>query len=115
MNIGREDRKSPGCDNPDDNQLTPGFVLDQGIEVDFDADFCVLGNGFIPMSAKLLNKLNRTFNIRHPDWILETKRYPVLIISSGGLYGMETSPFFKDSLATYVKEGGTLICLSQQH
>lgn len=33
VNIGREDRKSPGCDNPDDNQLTPGLVLDQGIEV----------------------------------------------------------------------------------
>ncbi|MDI6734955.1 MAG: hypothetical protein QME42_01965, partial [bacterium] len=112
--IDEERRKPPGCDNPDDIPVVPGPVMDESIEVDFDADYCILGNGFIPMMAKLMNNLNRTFNIRHPDWILESKRYPVLIIPSGGLYGLETSGFFKESLAKYVEEGGTLICLAQQ-
>lgn len=40
---------------------------------------------------------------------------PVLVIPSGGLFGLENSAFFKASLDEYVKNGGTLIVFAQQH
>jgi hypothetical protein len=39
----------------------------------------------------------------------------VLVIPSGGLYGLENSAFLKAALDEYVKQGGTLIVFAQQH
>ena len=41
------------------------------------------------------------------------KHHPVLIIPSGGLYGMQGSAIFKAALDEYVKSGGTLIIFTQ--
>lgn len=48
-----------------------------------------------------------------PNDLIETSK--VLVIPSGGLYGMENSAFFKATLDEYVKQGGTLIVFAQQH
>lgn len=41
--------------------------------------------------------------------------YPILIIPSGGLYGLDKSETFRAALAEYVSLGGTLLVLDQQH
>ena len=45
---------------------------------------------------------------------LSPKMFPVLVVSSGGLYGLDASQKFKLNLEKYVKNGGTLIVFTQQ-
>jgi hypothetical protein len=40
---------------------------------------------------------------------------PVLLIPSGGLYGLENSALSRARLAAYVNGGGVVIALAQQH
>ncbi|MBI3392767.1 MAG: hypothetical protein HY039_06215, partial [Nitrospirae bacterium] len=40
---------------------------------------------------------------------------PLLVVPSGGFFGLENSAFFKALLDEYVKRGGTLVVFSQQH
>ena len=47
-----------------------------------------------------------------PLWVKEN---PVMMIPTGGLYGMENSEIFKAVLEEYVRNGGTLIVFTQQH
>lgn len=42
-------------------------------------------------------------------------QYSILIIPSGGLFGLSSSPSFRAKLEQYVSRGGTLIVFSQQH
>ena len=79
-------------------------------------DIAVLENGYFEEMTNLINRSHepvRTVSIDFSPTIVESQ--PVLVIPSGGLYGLENSEFFKASLDEYVKQGGTLIVLGQQH
>ena len=45
----------------------------------------------------------------------ELSSYPVLVISSGGLFGLSSLESFKSKLEQYVSNGGTLVIFTQQH
>lgn len=47
--------------------------------------------------------------------VASVSRCPVLIIPSGGLYGLDGVPSFKSRLESYLGGGGTLIVLDQQY
>jgi hypothetical protein len=82
------------------------------------ADVSILSEGFVDNAAELLVKrlnepireINETFI---PSLLLSTQS--VLVIPSGGLDGYENTSLLKASLDEYVKQGGTLIVLSQKH
>ncbi len=85
-------------------------------EIKGTPDVAILQNGFFEEMATLINKHHEPVRIVEESFNPEIhKTHPVLIIPSGGLYGMEKSEFFKASLEEYVKQGGTLIVFSQQH
>lgn len=81
-------------------------------------DAAILGRGFALSTSDLLQKVFlepvRRFKVSHfsPDAL---KDYPVLVIPSGGLMGLESSEGFKASLNEYVKRGGTLVVFAQQN
>ena len=85
-------------------------------EVEEIPDIAVLENGYFEEMTDLITRSHepvRTVSIGFSLSIVESQ--PVLVIPSGGLYGLENSEFFKASLDEYVKQGGTLIVLGQQH
>ena len=79
-------------------------------------DVAVFQNGYIDESTAILNKFlepaEETSVSFNP---LDITGQSVLIIPSGGLYGLENSAFLKVQLDEYVKQGGTLIVFAQQH
>ena len=100
-----------------------GLTADTASELFYDdyitsPDVAILGKGFaLAMSDLLQNKFYepiRRFTVDDfsPDAL---KDYPIFIIPSGGLMGLEKSDIFKVKLDEYVKNGGTLIVFSQQH
>lgn len=82
------------------------------------ADVALLSDAFVDNAAELLLKrlrepireVKETF---HPSVLL--KNQPVLLIPSGALTGFVNSTLLKSSLDEYVKQGGTLVVLSQKH
>ncbi|MDI6751623.1 MAG: hypothetical protein QME07_02030 [bacterium] len=63
----------------------------------------------------MLKQNLETFNLRDPNADLDLfTKYPVLLIPSGGLSGLNT-PSIKQKLSDYVAQGGTIICFSQQY
>lgn len=80
-------------------------------------DIAVLANGYYNELVKLIiektgepvRTIDQSFS---PSIINEQK---ILLIPSGGLAGLSSSEIFKRKLLEFVKHGGTLICLSQQH
>jgi uncharacterized membrane protein len=76
----------------------------------------ILNNGFSKEMAILTAKCKEPTVRIEPATLLELhKSKRVIIIPSGGLYGLEKSEYFKASLDEYVKQGGTLIVFAQQH
>ena len=107
----------PDNDNPDENYdvSTPKITSNSTFNPE-TTEVAVLFKGFPLSPQKLLASFNEptvfvdaAFS---PDLMND---YPVLIIPSGGLYGLDSLPSFKSNLEQYVSNGGTLIILSQQH
>ena len=108
---------APGGDHPDET-----FSADAGnppAEPPFVSDHNAIAfkTGFYENLTSLLNKAKSSYvkaDIDTPvtDLLAASK---LLVIPSGGLYGMEKSAFFKATLDEYVKQGGTLIVFAQQH
>lgn len=106
----------PGCDHSDDNlsaaspqNLAPVPLDEEPTRV------AVLFNGFAPDASGFINAL------REPNTLVDTDfspdivaDYPVLVIPSGGLYGLENSAFFRARLEEYANRGGTIIVFDQQ-
>jgi hypothetical protein len=85
-------------------------------EIQETPDVAVLQNGYFEETTTLISRVHEPVKIVSLNFSLEMlNKHPVLIIPSGGLYGMDKSEFFKASLDEYVKRGGTLIVFSQQH
>ena len=79
-------------------------------------DVGILNNGFSKEMAILTAKLKEPTVRIPPRALLHSHRdKKLIIIPSGGLFGLENSEVFRASLDEYVKQGGTLIVLGQQH
>jgi len=109
---------TPGNDNPDES-FTVGNSLAGAIPSYFDA-FPFVGiflKGYHGSTDVLLTRLKRgCFYVKEEfDSTAVLDRVKVLVIPTGGLYGMEQSEIFKAVLGEYVRNGGTLIVFAQQH
>jgi hypothetical protein len=105
--------------NTEISQLYESFGLEQELfwrEYVAVPDVTVLENGYIRESKYVINRFFEPVRVTSPSFNpLYIKIHPILVIPSGGLYGLEDSVFFKASLDEYVKQGGTLIVFAQQH
>lgn len=107
-----------GGDNPDESYSVSEPNSSQINHAKFvpSVDIGIFSTGFMPLLFNLLNHLIQPsiiFDIEFSPSLVND--YPILIIPSGGLYGMENSYMVKSKLEEYVKSGGTLICFTQQH
>ncbi len=77
----------------------------------------MLDRGFPYLILDTLLQLNETPNLISPGYIkiIDPIEFPLLIIPTGGLYGLDSSASFKSWLSDYVNSGGTLIVFTQQH
>src|SRR3989338_11448288 len=80
-------------------------------------DIAVLANGYYNEMRKLIiekaGEPVRLIDHTFEPYILNEQK--VLVIPTGGLSGLSHSGIFKNKLSDYVKNGGTVICLSQQY
>ena len=76
----------------------------------------VLDRGYTDRAIKLLRDLHiptaRVGINFSPDM---AAYHPILFIPSAGLYGLDGSDVFKARLEEYTQNGGTIVCLTQQH
>ena len=108
---------TPHNDNPDDNYSFMSTISAiKQTKINSDSKAAVMMNFFPLDMIKLLNKIKHSpalvFSEFSPD---EVKEHPVLIIPTGGLFGLENADQFKSTLADYVSRGGTIIVFGQQH
>jgi hypothetical protein len=109
----------PGGDACDDNySFNQGTTSYIGINYIFNdprvavfnrgsKDFCFsllskVGNGFISINEKF-------------DYSKITNEVDVIVIPTGGLFGLENDSIFKASLQEYIRLGGTIIVFTQQY
>lgn len=120
-NCNCEDNHFPltnlGGDNPDDNFSVASPNASNEIYESHNSDLLILRHGFYREAGALINRFKRGFSYIEPDQSPSEMKEPtpILLISSGGLYGMEKSSQFKSILEDYVSQGGTLIVFAQQH
>lgn len=108
--------QTPGCDTPDDNEDVGNPDIDNPDNLDPTSNMGILTNGFFTSMASLAEKLKEKFapiNIDFSPTILT--EHSLLVIPSGGLYGLDSSPIFKANLEEYIKNGGTVVVFAQQH
>ncbi len=75
----------------------------------------LLWNGFAPEAAAFLNALGEPYDVLDVDFSPTIAAlYPVLLIPSGGLYGLEGSASFRARLEAYVAQGGIILVSAQQ-
>jgi len=81
------------------------------------ADIAILKNGYYEeMNRFALHVLKEPTRIVEENFSpYDLRDNPILIIPSGGLFGLENSEAFKAVLRDYVEKGGFLIVFSQQH
>ena len=106
--------RSPGCDKPDDNFGVSNLFAANAQTTYKQSEVGVVSNGFAPSISTILSELGE------PPTLIDMSLqgiddYPVLVIPSGGLSGVDSSPTFRNGLEQYVDNGGTLIVFSQQH
>ncbi|MEW6557840.1 MAG: amidase domain-containing protein [Elusimicrobiota bacterium] len=125
FNVGlsktRETKPAPACDKPDEfegvvNELV-GSTTTQ-IQVNSEVDpIGIMTGGLLVPSIRLLADISERFEL--VDYVSNLNeilpRIKVLIIPSGGLYGLGDVESFKRNLADYVNNGGTIVCFTQQH
>lgn len=109
---------SPGGDHPDDNEdpsvltYTPDPSAIYAVD---DTQVGVLDRGFSPETTDLLAKHGfRTDPVDILDWGTNLDRYPVIIVPSGALYGIDSLDTVRTRLDGYVQRGGTLVVFPQQ-
>ncbi|TRO46655.1 hypothetical protein E2P60_04785, partial [Candidatus Bathyarchaeota archaeon] len=115
----------PGCDSPDENYAVSPLNLETDIVLGSNTSrlpmqrIGILMNGFAPIFENLITELGHSV-YPIPVYLEEiadqefVDLIPVLLISSGGLSGLDSSSV-KNRLEDYVENGGTLIVFAQQH
>ncbi|MCX6580277.1 MAG: hypothetical protein NT166_08835, partial [Candidatus Aminicenantes bacterium] len=121
-NEGQCDPPPPGPppDNPDDNY---SFHLEGNQSANFFFDFeppffvGIFKKGNVIAMDNLLEKIGiGCFYVEtdfHPEKIVDEAN--VLIISTGGLMGIEKSEYLKALLEQFAAQGGTILCFGQQN
>ena len=79
-------------------------------------DIALFANGFYKPSTSLMLKIGEPVSFQdiafNPQIV---KDHPVMLVPTGGFYGLENSAVVKATLEEYVKNGGTLVVFTQQH
>ena len=79
-------------------------------------DVVILKNGYFVSASSLIDKSSEAWKRIIPSFSpLWVKENPVMVIPTGGLYGLENSEQFKSILRDYVSQGATIIAFTQQH
>jgi len=79
-------------------------------------DIALFTNGFYKPSISLMLKIGEPVSFQNIDFNPEiVKDHPVLLVPTGGFYGLKDSTMVKALLDEYVKNGGTLVVFAQQH
>ncbi|MDI6703293.1 MAG: Ig-like domain-containing protein [bacterium] len=108
-------------DHPDDNYEISDPQYPTNMYISSKADVAMLLRGYSDGMGHLLGRWKIPVSLILDDLtpIFREKRtlsdYPVLIIPTLGLSGISNSPTTKAKLEEYVKNGGTIICFTQQH
>jgi DNA-binding beta-propeller fold protein YncE len=79
-------------------------------------DIALFTNGYYKPSISLMLKIGEP--VAFKGWDFDpamVKDHPVMLVPTGGFYGMENSEVLKAKLGEYVKNGGTLVVFTQQH
>jgi len=76
-------------------------------------DVAVLARGFYTELSGVLSWYHVPFRLVDPATVSAISQ-EVLVLPSGGLYGLDSSPSFKTALDDYVTNGGTLVVFAQQ-
>ena len=113
-------RPKSGCDHPDENYDVSTSKITLNSFNEFNPEtiphIAVLRVGEAESIQKLLTDINEPGTFVDLDFSQDDLRdYPILIIPSGGLYGLDSLQSFKSKLSEYVQNGGNLIVFSQQH
>lgn len=116
--VGIRSVRKPGCDHPDDNESEDTVSDDSSVNtaISADSELSVLTSGFFTSLLKFAGDNNESISSVEPvlsEELLKNKK--VLIIPSGGLYGLDNSPSIRNSLETFVSGGGVLVVFSQQY
>lgn len=108
------------CDHPDDNYSVSASATGpvSGPQGGYtNAEVVTLEEGNFDDFGRLMDKVKKGVEYTQMEKIggelVGTSK--LLVIPSGGFYGLENSEFFKASLDEFVKQGGTLVVFSQQH
>ena len=110
----------PGNGHPDDNlsaasaQLPP-VEFPPGVRDEIRVG--VLRRGFVESARAFAEQAGeRTWPVSlNFEPVATVEQFPVLIIPSGGLFGLENSPSFRARLEEYARLGGVIVAFSQQH
>lgn len=123
-----KDGNPPDNDHPDDNFSAAGipagasgvldgnfFVLPEGARA--APRVAILNNGFAHNLWWLLAQLGEPAEYVGSDFdpLATVAQYPVLLIPSGGLFGLENDAAFRARLEEYARQGGTIVAFAQQH
>jgi ligand-binding sensor domain-containing protein len=111
-----------GNDHPDDNLSASSYSAAQTQSqlpsgAPSETRVAVLSSGFFWGAEDLAGMAGEPADWINADFDPATTaaRYPVLIIPSGGLSGLDTSASFRARLEEYARLGGTIVAFSQQH
>ncbi|MFN2189396.1 MAG: RHS repeat-associated core domain-containing protein, partial [Candidatus Promineifilaceae bacterium] len=107
----------PGNDHPDENYSAASpLAPDLGSPVYRDRPYIgLLWRGYAEETGALINQIGELYERVDTNFNPElVETVPVLVIPSGGLYGIETSGSFRARLAAYVEAGGTIVSFAQQ-
>ncbi|HAV42959.1 TPA: hypothetical protein DCX15_02960, partial [bacterium] len=108
-------------DHPDDNYEVSNPRYPTKMYLSSDAEVALLLRGFSDGMGHLLGRWSEPVTLVSDDLVplmAEGKTladYPVLIIPTLGLSGISNSKLTKLRLEEYVKQGGVIICFTQQH
>lgn len=79
-------------------------------------DVALFANGFYKPSTSLMLKIGEPVSFEKVDFDPGiVNDHPVLLVPTGGFYGLENSAVAKATLDEYVKNGGPLVVFTQQH
>jgi thiol-disulfide isomerase/thioredoxin len=110
----------PGMDKPDDNYDVSTLTYQNNAYSSLNAGnariVAVLNRGYYSGIASFFERLNQSYTLVTLSSLgyLDPKKYPVLIVASGGFYGLTSSFSARQNLESYVGKGGKLIVFSQQ-
>lgn len=117
--LASEDLAAPGAGHDTPHRALPKWwagVTSETPAYVHSPRVALLENGHVAGAAALLRELGFSYTLLPPDFAPgEAAATPVLLIPTGGLFGLADVASVRDRLAAYVEQGGALIVAAQQH